>query len=179
MAESEPLALAASHRLVVELRSRCSVSGIAAMTTRAFPVLIWVALVTPLSGLAATAPIYKCVDANLRVLYTDEPCKGGQQLNIRPGDADPAAVARLQLERDALNQSTAQRIAEQRRQEDRAGRYMLEDNQRTYEFPSYDYGAVWWLPGIARSHPEGARRPKAHEPRRFAPTPPNIAMPRH
>jgi len=173
------LALAASHQWVVELRSLCSVSGIAAMTTRRFPVLIWIALVTPLSGLAATAPIYKCVDANLRVLYTDEPCKGGQQLNIRPGDADPAAVARLQLERDALRQSTAQRIADQRRQEDLAGRNMIEDNQRAYDFPSYEYGAVGWLPGVARSRPEGARGPKSHEPRRFASTRPDIAMPRH
>ena len=173
------MALAASHQWVVELRSLRSVSGIAALTTRAFPVLIWAALVTPLSGLAATAPIYKCVDANLRVLYTDEPCKGGQQLNIRPGDADPAAVARLQLERDALRQSTAQRIADQRRQEDWAGRYMIEDNQRAYDFPAYEYGAVGWLPGIARSHPEGARGPKSHEPRRFASTRPDIAMPRH
>ena len=41
------------------------------------------------SGWAATTPIYKCFDKNLGLLYTDEPCKDGEQLNIRAGDADP------------------------------------------------------------------------------------------
>lgn len=148
------------------------------MTIRVPCVLIWFALLSPLSGVAATSPIYKCVDANLRVLYTDEPCKGGEQLNIRAGEADPAAIARLQRDRDALDQSAAQRIADQLRQKDRAARYIIEDNQRAHEFPSYGYGAGWWLPGIARPHPPRARGPKANEPRRFAPRPPHIAMPR-
>ena len=66
-------------------------------------------------GWAATPPIYKCLDKNLGLLYTDEPCKEGEQLNIRPGDADPAAVARLERQRDALDQSASQRIADLRR----------------------------------------------------------------
>jgi hypothetical protein len=41
------------------------------------------------------------LDKNLGVLYTDEPCKEGEQLNVRAGDADPAAVARLERQRDA------------------------------------------------------------------------------
>jgi hypothetical protein len=73
----------------------------------------------------------------------------------------------------------AQRIADQQRQNVWAGRFMIEDNQRGNYFPSYDYGAVWWLPGVARPHPPRARGPKAHEPRRFAPRPPPTAMPRH
>src|ERR1700704_1636095 len=64
---------------------------------------------------AATTPIYKCLDKNLGLLYTDQPCKEGEQLNIRPGDADPAAVARLEPQRDALDQSASQRIADLRR----------------------------------------------------------------
>jgi hypothetical protein len=55
------------------------------------------------------------LDKNLGVLYTDEPCKEGQQLNVRAGDADPAAVARLERQRDALDQSAAQRIADPHR----------------------------------------------------------------
>ena len=68
-----------------------------------------------LRAAAAETPIYKCVDKNLSVLYTDEPCKDGERMNIRPGDADPAAVARLERERDALARSSAQRIADDRR----------------------------------------------------------------
>jgi len=143
---------------------RCAVMGLA--------------LLAPLSGLAATAPIYKCVDANLRLLYTDVPCKGGEQLNIRAGDADPAAMARLQRERDALDQSATQRLADSRRQQDWAARYGIEDDQRVYDYPSYDYGAAWWLPGIARPHPPRARGPKVQESHRFAPMPPPIAIPR-
>jgi hypothetical protein len=51
--------------------------------------------------LAAKTPIYKCLDKNLGLLYTDEPCKDGEQLNIRAGDADSAAVARPERQRDA------------------------------------------------------------------------------
>jgi len=150
----------------------------AAMRTRSLCVTMGFTLLAPLSGLATTAPIYKCVDANLRLLYTDEPCKGGEQMNIRAGDADPAAVARLQRERDAFDQRAAQRVADQRRQQDWAAQYMIEDNQRAYDFPQYDYGAVWWLPGIARPHPPRARGPKAQEFRRVAPMPPPNSAPR-
>jgi hypothetical protein len=64
---------------------------------------------------AAATPIYKCFDKHLGVLYTDEPCKEGERLDIRAGDADPAAVARLERQRDALDQSASQRIADLRR----------------------------------------------------------------
>ena len=63
---------------------------------------------------AATTTIYKCFDRNLTVLYSDEPCSG-QQMNVKTNDADPAALAELQHERDALARSTAQRIADGRR----------------------------------------------------------------
>ena len=152
--------------------------GAAAMRTHTRCVLMVFALLAPLSGLATTASIYKCVDANLRVLYTDEPCKNGEQLNIRAGNADPAAVAKLQRERDAFDQRAAQRVADQRRQQDWAAQYMFEDYQRAYDVPQYDYGAVWWLPGIARSHPPRARGPKAQESRRLAHMPPPNSAPR-
>ncbi len=77
--------------------------------------LVLIALLVSASAAAATAPIYKCFDRNLGVLYTDEPCKGGERVDIRAGDADPAAVARLQHQRDALEQSADRRIAEDRR----------------------------------------------------------------
>ena len=136
-----------------------------------------IALLAPASSLAATDPIYKCIE-NLRVVYTDVPCRNGEQLNIRAGEADPAAMARLQRERDLLDQSAAQRIADQQRQTDWAARYVTEDFRRDYDLPTYDYGGGWWLPGVARSHPPKARGPKSHGPRRLAPMPPSIQMPR-
>ena len=148
------------------------------MRTLSSCALMALALLAPLSGVATTAPIYKCVDANLRLLYTDEPCKDGEQLNIRAGDADPAAVAKLQRERDAFAQRAAQRIADLQRQQDWAAQYMIEDGQRAYDVPAYDYGAVWWLPGIVRSHPPRTRGPKAQNPRHLAPMPPPSSAPR-
>ena len=148
------------------------------MPARTLSVLIGLAWLAPLSGLAATEPIYKCIDANLRVAYTDVPCKNGEQLDIRAGEADPAAMARLQRERDRLDQSAARRIADQQRQSDWAGRYMTEDYRPDYALPPYDYGPGWWFPGVARPHPPKARSPKVREPRRFAPMPPSAALPR-
>jgi hypothetical protein len=43
-------------------------------------------------SVSATTPIYKCFDRPLGLLYTDESCKEGELLNIRAGDADPAAI---------------------------------------------------------------------------------------
>ena len=69
-----------------------------------------------LAGAADAAPtlVYKCFDRNLGVLYTDLPCKG-EQIEIRAGEPDAAAVAALQKERDALARSIEQRIADGRR----------------------------------------------------------------
>ena len=64
---------------------------------------------------AANAPIYKCLDSHLGLVYTDLPCKDGEQLDIRAGDADPAAVARLDRSLDQLDQSAAQRMQDDRR----------------------------------------------------------------
>src|ERR1700681_458463 len=47
----------------------------------------------------ATASIYKSISVNLALIYTDQPCKGGEQHDIHAGDADPAAVAQLQRAR--------------------------------------------------------------------------------
>lgn len=142
------------------------------MRTFKWLAVLALALLAPVSGLATTAPIYKCVDANLGLLYTDEPCKNGEQMNIRAGDADPAAVAKLQRERDAFDQRAAQRRADQLRQQDWAAPYMIEDNQRVVDVSSYDNNAMWWLPGIVRSHPPRARGLKAQESRRPVPMPP-------
>jgi len=71
------------------------------------------ALVAP--AFAVNAPIYKCFDNQLNLVYTDLPCKEGEVVDIRAGDADPVAVARLERERDQLDQSAAQRMLDERR----------------------------------------------------------------
>jgi hypothetical protein len=64
---------------------------------------------------AVDTPIYKCFDAHLSLVYTDLPCKDGEVVDIRAGDADPAAVARLERARDQLDQSAAERTRDERR----------------------------------------------------------------
>src|SRR5258708_12105166 len=72
-------------------------------------------LLVPISSWATTTPIYKCVDKSLGVVYTDEPCKDGERMNIRGGDAHPPAVAPPQRARAPLCQSSPHRIAAQPR----------------------------------------------------------------
>jgi hypothetical protein len=72
-------------------------------------------LAIAMSGIAAAASgaVYKCAGAEGVPLYTDLPCKGGTLVDIRPGTADPTAIARLTREQDrfaALALARAQRI---------------------------------------------------------------------
>ncbi|MEO8674083.1 MAG: hypothetical protein ABI569_00790 [Casimicrobiaceae bacterium] len=136
---------------------------------------------------ATQAPIYKCLDRNLGVVYTDIPCKDGERMDVRAGDADPAAMARLERERDALDRSITQRITDQRRAA----------LQRTYApapdyYAGYDehsgndtgnyapYGGYGYLAGApaARPRPAGARND--HRNVRQRPVVPNrmVAPPR-
>jgi len=144
-------------------------------------------LLVPNYAPAGTTTIYKCLDRNLGLTYTDEPCKDGEALNIRAGDADPAAVARLERERDALAQSAAQRIADERylaAQRDLAGWLSYPDggglsggNDYAGAFAGYDYGWMWWYPAFAHHHRVRAPFPRSAGPRRFIPNPP--PLPRH
>ncbi|HXX86462.1 MAG TPA: hypothetical protein VEN29_21085 [Casimicrobiaceae bacterium] len=139
--------------------------------------LLALALLSPHSP-AATTTIYKCFDQNLGLVYTDEPCKDGEKLDIRAGDADPTAVARLERERDALDLSAAQRIADERRiaaQRDLAA-WMTYPGGEDYAggFPAYDYGWMWWYPAFAHAHPPRMPFPRAAGPRRFIPNPPPL-----
>ena len=132
---------------------------------------------------AATKPIYKCLDKNFALLYTDEPCKEGEQLDIRAGEADPAAVARLERQRDALDQSAAQRLADLRRAAPEAAgasrpRYEPPVDRGDYG-SGYDYGSAYvsdYGSGSRRfkhRHAMGPRDPNERE-RHFAPPPPYV-----
>lgn len=135
-----------------------------------------VALFATSSGSAATPPIYKCLDKNLGLLYTDQPCKDGELMNIRAGDADPVAVARLERARDAIDQRAAQRIADQQRvdeQQDLAALYTRGNDRYLDDSPAagtpYDYGAIGLLPGVGSHHPPRARPRKILAPWHFSP----------
>jgi hypothetical protein len=137
---------------------------------------------------AASAPIYKCLGNDLGLIYTDQPCKGGERLELHAGDADPSAVARLQSTRDQLDRSAAARIIEERRatvQRDiaalmRREREMDQDRSAAYASDttgaSYDDSLVWYpafVPMHPR-HPSRPHRPRTAAPRSFAPAPPFV-----
>jgi len=151
-------------------------AGACALTALCIAVLA----VAPAS--AANTAIYKCLDNHLGLVYTDLPCKDGEKLDIRAGDADPVAVARLERARDQLDQSAAQRIFDERRAAERsalANRLRREaeeerspaESMAPYAPFDYGYGYAPFLP-VARMHPHRARAHKLLEPPRFAPAPP-------
>jgi hypothetical protein len=137
---------------------------------------------------AATAPIYKCLGNNLGMIYTDQPCKGGERLDVHAGDPDPVAVARLQGARDQLDRSAAARLVEERRAatqrelaawarrqrgEDRIAADASED---TAALSPYDYSLPYYsgLAPMHARHPSRPHPPRAAAPRHFAPTPPYV-----
>jgi len=120
-----------------------------------------IALIAP--AWAVNAPIYKCFDNHLNVVYTDLPCKEGEVVDIRAGDADPAAVARLERERDRLDQSAAQRMADERRAALAPGSpAWVPEEQSPPETVSSGYGYGYYGSGYLRYPP--VRRPLLHHP---------------
>lgn len=132
-------------------------------------------------ALAATTPIYKCLDQNRQVLYTDERCGNGAELDVRAGDADPAAIARLDRVRDALDQSAARRIAALDRPAAFAERSPREESAALDVTGSYAeapaYGPVYgFVPqSLRHRHPLRHRPPEPKHVRSFVPQPPHIA----
>jgi len=128
---------------------------------------------------AVNAPIYKCLDNHLNLVYTDLPCKEGEVVDIRAGDADPAAVARLERERDQLDQSAAQRMSDERRaalspaypawlpQEESAPDTLSSD----YGYGGYGFGYLTYPP-VRRPHHPQAHRP--HTVRATVPATPHV-----
>jgi len=129
---------------------------------------------------AANTTVYRCLDRHLEVVYTDEPCKEGAPLEIRTADADPAALARLERIRDALDQAAVQRLTEERRLAMQSvlplptGRNLAESED------GLDYGSYYTYPvgGYAPQHVHRARdhdrKRQRMASRRGAPSPPYI-----
>jgi len=84
------------------LRSHLRIAAVAVLAAAATP------------AIGAVTTVYKCFDRSLNVVYTDQPCRG-EQLDIEAGRADPASLAELQREREALSRAMAQRMADSRR----------------------------------------------------------------
>jgi hypothetical protein len=103
------------------------------------PVLAFALTGLPGESAAAPGPIYKCFERDLGLVYTDIPCKGGELMDLRAGEADPAALARLERERDALGRSSAQRIADLRHAELQRRQYAFAPAYAPdYDAPGYD-----------------------------------------
>ena len=115
------------------------------------------------SAAAATSTIYKCFDRHLALVYTDIPCKDGEQLDVRPGEADPAAVARLERERDALAQSSARRISDMQRSELQRSYAAAADYLPAYDGGSYADAPDYYAPygyGLYGGAPQMRHRPR-------------------
>lgn len=59
----------------------------------------------------AGATIYKCTQSGGTVLYSDIPCKDGAIVDVRPGEADPGAIERLERERVEFERNMVTRRA--------------------------------------------------------------------
>jgi hypothetical protein len=107
---------------------------------------------------ATALPIYKCLDKSAGIVYTDIPCKDGERMSdLRAGNADPAAIARLDREREAWDRSAAQRLAEerramveQRRYYNDAPTYLVQEGSGgggPYDWPDYAFFGGWGYGG--------------------------------
>ena len=149
--------------------------------------IVRMAKITALAGLVlvslnegvASTVVYRCLDARLGVVYTDLPCKDGDAFDTRAGEADPAALARLDRLRDALDQSAVQRLSDERRFA--AARMIPLPAPRESEGPSADtsaYDGYYTYPveGYVSTRPHPPRhRPSHHRVARgTAPAPPYV-----
>jgi hypothetical protein len=117
--------------------------------------------------------VYRCHAADGAIEYRDYPCKGGVLVDMKPGAADPAAIARLQRAQADFDRALALRrmAADARRRAEEATRapapqppepsYFVPDAyfpDATY-VPAYG-GYAPYAPGPAQA---GHRPPKQRE----------------
>src|SRR5258706_1931926 len=132
-------------------------------------------------GRAASTVVYRCLDAHLGVVYTDVPCKDGAPFDVHTGEVDAAAVAKLERARDALDQSAAQRISDERRlagqKELLAAQLPREGGDGHYGEDMVAYGAYTYpIAGFApaRPHPPRHRAMRRSTARGVSPNPPYV-----
>jgi hypothetical protein len=133
---------------------------------------------------AKSVSVNKCVGPDRQVLYTDQPCKGAERLEVEAGNANPAATATLARYQDALDQGTAQLLAREARDRSGSGALTLIAPPVSQPFqydsanpsdPYYVDGFPWGAspPFLAKQRPRYVR-PRVVEPRRFLPVPPPV-----
>lgn len=126
---------------------------------------------------AAEATVYKCFDARLAVVYTDQPCNG-ERLQIALGQVDHEKVAELAREREAVSRAIAQRIADNNRARlarDAAPPVVFDAPPPGYGNEVY-YPAGWGWVGPAAGDRRGGRGDHARPPARHRP-PPSVPAP--
>ncbi len=110
----------------------------------------------------AEAAIYRCTGADGHVTFTDEPCAGGVRVDLRAGQADPAAIVRLRQDQEAFDRRDAQRQAALREAELRRLEFearVWEANMRYRPVPVVDAGCAycggfgWYVPWVAPAKP--------------------------
>ena len=122
-------------------------------------------------GQDSSAPtVYRCRGADGAIEYRDYPCKGGAVVDMKPGEADPAAIARLQraqaefdraLARRRMLEDAGRRAEEAARAREVAPPYLVPDAyfpDETY-LPAYDY----YAPSPPARDNAGRRPPKERE----------------
>lgn len=122
---------------------------------------------------SGASTVFRCRAPDGTIEYRDYPCKGGAVVDMKPGEADPAAIARLQRAQAEFDRALARRrmLEEAGARAEEAARarefappqppYLLPDAyfpDETY-LPAYDY-YVPFPP--ARDH-AGRRPPKERE----------------
>jgi hypothetical protein len=101
---------------------------------------------------SGASTVYRCHGVGGAIEYRDYPCKGGAVVDMKPGEADPAAIARLQRSQAEFDRALARRRmledADRRAEEAARARevpppYLLPDAyfpDETY-LPAFDYYA--------------------------------------
>lgn len=162
-------------------------TSVSAFTLRALCAVALALSVSTMSR-AGNTVVYRCLDAHLGVLYTDVPCKDGTSFDVQTGEADQAAIAKLERARDALEQSATQRIIDERRiagERALAGQYRAQASDGRSSEDGYADGGYYTYPVAGygsgygnwpmRPHPAPRHRPmKPSMPRGGAPSPPYI-----
>jgi len=105
-----------------------------------FLVAAVLAALAPLTSAPAQADsqVFRCVQDDGRILYTDTPCRNGAVVDLHPGKADPAAAQRLADARAELDAGMAQRRAADARAAAQAAAYLPAGNAVAQAPPQYD-----------------------------------------
>jgi len=113
----------------------------------------------------ADSQVFRCVQDDGRILYTDTPCRNGAVVDLHPGKADPAAAQLLAAARAELDAGMAQRRAADARAAAQAAAYSPAGNAMTqapqqYDDPVYGlYGGYGYGYGYVNPRPPVRPRP--------------------